>query len=132
MRSVCLVLLWVFIGPAWAQQPRAVDNRSRHACESIVAAQAWNPYAYIGREQCYDAVLSYRQEIARIYGKPQPSKRVVDVPAHGTPEAKKYGIACVGGLVMVRLKNGWEQALDPDRPLLHLPQLLAPGTFVFT
>ena len=45
-------------------------------------------------------------------GKPQASDEVVTLPAHGTPEAKRSGYACVGGLAMRRLQNGWEQVRD--------------------
>ena len=48
-------------------------------------------------------------------GRPQPSTKVLSVPAHGTEQAKRYGVACMGGLVMLRIKNGWQQALDNER-----------------
>jgi len=52
--------------------------------------------------------------VARIMGRPQPSTQVLHVPAHGSDDAKRYGVACMSGLVMLRLPNGWQQALDAE------------------
>ncbi len=111
--GICVLLLGC--SAVHAQRAISIDGRTPHTCESIVSGQPWNPYAYIGREHCYQSDDRYKQQVARIYGKPEPSLRVLSVPAHGTPDAKRYGVACMGGLVMLRLKNGWQQALDSDR-----------------
>ena len=92
-----------------------VDNRRGNGCDSITAQQPMNPYAYIMREHCHQSDARYKQAVAKIYGRPEPSLKVLFVPAHGSPDAKRYGVACVGGLVLVRVKNGWEQALDANR-----------------
>lgn len=45
-------------------------------------------------------------------GRPQASGAWLDIPAYGSPEAKRTGYACMGGLAMRRLANGWEQLRD--------------------
>ena len=84
-------------------------------CSVITKQNPANPYAYLFRNYCEQSDARMKQTIAKLYGRPQPSTKVLAVPAHGTPEAKRYGVACMGGLVMLRIKNGWEQALDADR-----------------
>lgn len=84
-------------------------------CSVITKQNPANPYAYLFRNYCEQSDARLKQTIAKIYGSPQPSTTVLTVPAHGTPEAKRYGVACMGGLVMLRIKHGWEQALDADR-----------------
>lgn len=83
-------------------------------CSVITEQNKANPYAYLFRDYCERSDARLKQQIARIYGRPQPSTRVLKVPAHGTPAAKRYGVACMGGLVMLRIKSGWEQALDAE------------------
>lgn len=84
-------------------------------CSVITSQQPGNPYAYLFRDHCERSDARMKQTVAKLYGRPQPSTTVLKVPAHGTPEAKRYGVACMGGLVMLRIKNGWEQALDAER-----------------
>jgi|GEM_PF-2807263 len=84
-------------------------------CSVITSQQPANPYAYLFRNYCEQSDARMKQTIAKLYGRPQPSTKVLSVPAHGTSEAKRFGVACMGGLVMLRIKNGWEQALDADR-----------------
>ncbi len=50
-----------------------------------------------------------------MHGHPIPSKTVLQLPAHGSAEAKRTGFECMAGLSMKRLANGWEQVLDADR-----------------
>ena len=83
-------------------------------CSVITKQNPLNPYAYLLRNHCEQSDARLKQTVAKLYGRPQPSTTVLTVPAHGTPEAKRYGVACMGGLVMLRIKNGWEQALDAD------------------
>jgi hypothetical protein len=45
-------------------------------------------------------------------GRPQASNEVLTLPAHGTAAAKQSGVACMSGLAMRRLSNGWEQVRD--------------------
>lgn len=70
------------------------------------------------RNVCEQSDARTKQSVARIMGRPQPSTRVLSVPAHGTDDAKRYGVACMGGLVMLRLPNGWQQALDAEHRYL--------------
>lgn len=85
-------------------------------CSAITSgSNGVNPYAYLFRDLCERTDARNKQSMARILGRPQPSTTVLKVPAHGTPDAQRYGVACMGGLVMLRIKNGWEQALDTDR-----------------
>ena len=115
MRRIVIGATLLVVGSVQAQKGTSVDNRPSHSCESIVRGQELNPYAYIFRNHCYQSDARYQQTVAKIYGRPQPSLDVARVPAHGTAEAKKWGVACMGGLVMLRIKNGWSQALDKDR-----------------
>ncbi|MDR6990295.1 hypothetical protein [Luteimonas sp. 3794] len=83
-------------------------------CSVITRDQRANPYAHLFRNMCEQSDARTKQSVARIMGRPQPSTRVLSVPAHGTDDAKRYGVACMGGLVMLRLPNGWQQALDAE------------------
>jgi hypothetical protein len=84
-------------------------------CSAITERNKGNPYAYVIREHCERTTSQYKQDVARIYGRPQPSTKVLTVPMHGSTEATRYGVSCMGGLVMLRIRNGWEQALDSDK-----------------
>mgnify|MGYP003581553671 CR=1 FL=1 len=83
-------------------------------CSVITRDQRANPYAHLFRNVCEQSDARTKQSVARIMGRPQPSTRVLSVPAHGTDDAKRYGVACMGGLVMLRPPNGWQQALDAE------------------
>lgn len=83
-------------------------------CSVITEQNRLNPYAYLFREQCERIDASAKQSMARTLGRPQPSKRVLSVPAHGTEDARRLGVACMSGLVVLRIENGWQQALDKD------------------
>lgn len=77
-------------------------------CEAYQRA-AGVPWARAVCEQTnYDFIDVY----ARHYGMPKASAEVISIPAHGTGEAKRYGVACMQGLAMKRLPNGWEQLRD--------------------
>ncbi len=56
----------------------------------------------------YDVINGY----AKHYGMPQASAEIISIPAHGTDDAKRYGVACMQGLAMKRLSNGWDQLRD--------------------
>lgn len=45
-------------------------------------------------------------------GTPRASNEVVRLPAYGSDASKESGTACIGGLAMRRLPNGWEQVRD--------------------
>lgn len=116
MRTLVIAMLALSL-PTNAQTKRYGDifYAQPQDCSSITKQSPLNPYAYLFRDYCEQSNARYKQTAAKIMGRPQPSTTVLKVPAHGTPEAKRYGVACMGGLVMLRIKNGWEQALDADR-----------------
>lgn len=74
-----------------------------HKPAAAVPAECNKPY----RDPWVDVLC---QTITR--GRPQGSASVVQLPAHGTAQAKSTGYACMGGLAMKRLANGWEQLND--------------------
>jgi len=115
MRWIMFAALLLGVFGAQAQRPVSVDNRRPNACETIVSGQELNPYAYVFRDHCRQIDAQSKQQIAKIYGRPQPSRRVLSVPAHGSPESKRLRISCIDGLVMLRIRGGWEQAVDEDR-----------------
>ena len=88
-------------------------------CASITRNNPYNPYAPIFRKHCEDSDTRTQQALAKLYGRPQPSTAVVELPAHGTPQAKRLGLACVGGTAMRRLSNGWEQLRDEQHRFLR-------------
>ncbi len=92
-----------------------ISDAQPQDCSIITRQNPGNPYAYLFRDHCEQSGARLKQSIAQIYGRPQPSTKVLSVPAHGTPEAKRHGVACMGGLVMLRIRNGWQQALDTER-----------------
>lgn len=68
----------------------------------------------------YDLGVGYS---ARAFGAPRPSLEVVPLPAHGSVEAKRFGVSCMGQLAMRRLENGWEQLRDKDGNYLRCRDL---------
>jgi len=61
---------------------------------------------------CRDLERVVLQGNARQFGAPQPSASITTAPTMGSAEAKRLGVACIGGSVMRRLTNGWEQMRD--------------------
>ena len=110
-----VLLLLPLVANAQAKRYGDVSYAQPHDCSVITKQNPYNPYAYLFRNHCEQSDARLKQTVARIRGRPQPSVKVLNVPAHGTDEAKRYGAACMGGLVMLRIKNGWEQALDADK-----------------
>lgn len=116
MRWIASFLMLMTTAQAMSQTPRYGDvsyQRPRD-CSIITERNKLNPFAHLFREQCERINASTKQSTARILGRPQPSRQALTVPAHGSDEAKRLGVACMGGLVMLRIENGWEQALDRD------------------
>lgn len=115
MRQVA-TLLFLLPMAAFAQSARNGDVSyiEPQDCSAITRDQRANPYAHLFRNLCEQQDARTKQTVARIMGRPQPSARVLRVPAHGSDEAKRHGVACIGGLVMLRLANGWQQALDAE------------------
>lgn len=62
-----------------------------------------------------DHINGSLRRTARARGVPIPSRRVFDLPPHGSKEAERTGLSCLGGLGFVRLDNGWKQLLTADR-----------------
>ena len=58
---------------------------------------------------CDQTESSTLQAEARRAGRPGPSDDVVRLQSLGSPEAKKTGLACVGGQAMRKIENGWQQ-----------------------
>lgn len=116
MRMFFVVLVYFLSTPAAAQSSRYGDLSYQRPqdCSSITEQNKLNPYAYLFRDHCERVDARTKQTTARILGRPQPSQRVLTVPTHGSDEAKRTGVACMGGLVMLRIENGWQQALDRD------------------
>ena len=115
MRWIAPFLALTLSLPASAQTPRNGNlSYQQQDCNIVVEYNKHNPYAYLFREHCEQVVAATKQSTARILGRPQPSTKILKVPAHGTDEAKRLGVACMGGLVMLRIENGWKQALDSD------------------
>jgi hypothetical protein len=114
MRGLTAMLCLLCISPTVAQTRGDVSYRQASGCNAIVEQNRANPYAYLFREHCEQTVARVNQGTARILGRPQPSLKVLDVPAHGTGDARRLGVACIGGLVMLRIENGWKQALDSE------------------
>lgn len=110
-----VILLLPFAANAQAKRYGDVSYAQPQDCNIITRQNPMNPYAYLFRNHCEQSDARYKQTVAKILGRPQPSTKVLSVPAHGTDQAKRYGVACMGGLVMLRIKNGWQQALDNDR-----------------
>jgi hypothetical protein len=110
------ILLVPLAANAQAKRYGDVSYAQPHDCSVLTSgSNRYNPYAYLFRNHCEQSDARLKQTFARIKGRPQPSTKVLNVPAHGTDDAKRHGVACMGGLVMLRIKNGWEQALDADK-----------------
>lgn len=116
MRWIAGIAMLMLAPHAWAQSARYgdVSYHQPQDCSVIVERNRANPYAYLFRDHCERVDAISKQSTARILGRPQPSQRVLSVPAHGMDEAKRTGVACMAGLVMLRIENGWQQALDKD------------------
>ena len=60
---------------------------------------------------------------ARRQGRPIPTIAVLKLPAHGTAKAKEWGFACISGVSMRRLPNGWEQLRTRDHQHIRCTSL---------
>lgn len=115
-------LLFVAEGQAQvrATQPRAkppiyVASKAKPLTPQDCEAFSHQPHP-LGRDWlrsvCEDTNFTMGTIYAKGYGMPRPSKAVISLPAHGSADAKTYGLSCMSGLAMRRLKNGWEQLRD--------------------
>jgi len=54
------------------------------------------------------------QDSAHRAGRPAPSSSVVNLPALGTPDAKRTGFVCISGQAFQRIEHGWSQLMAPE------------------
>jgi hypothetical protein len=94
-----------------APQANANDT-TPFQCERLTIAKTGSWVAPILRDFCEQQEASNGQAMAKILGKPRPSTQVYLLPGYGSAEAKRTGLACVGGTAMRKLTNGWEQLRD--------------------
>lgn len=116
MRWIAALLVSTLSGQVLAEgQPGVNLSYARSPnCVAITKQNKLNPFAYLFREYCEQIIATSKQGNTHRRGQPQPSRRVLVVPAHRSDEAKRLGVACMGGLVLLRIENGWKQALDAD------------------
>lgn len=109
--------LLVFQGNCDAQQKSTVSYTPPQDCNSLkdIYFKNKSPYEFLFLEHCERLRIDLKQNVARVYGRPQPSKRILSVPEHGSTESAKYGVSCINHLVMIKTKDGWVQALDGER-----------------
>lgn len=113
MKTVLAIAVAVAILPAPAQTPRNLDHGAkRQTCRDLLQGAPPLPHVLAIANMCERSDVTTAQQLARIYGRPVPSDRILDLPAHGTEWAKKLGYACISGTIMKRLPNGWEQVRD--------------------
>lgn len=121
VRAIILITL-LCAGPASAQQVHTAAGPQPQPRHEPKRKQPYNPGATpMNCDQspdprfrllCSDIERSHVQGNAKRQGLPVPSSDVVVLPAMGSTEAKTLGAACVGGIAMRRLSNGWEQLRD--------------------
>lgn len=117
-----------YAGPGERRVPE--PNRNRPKIESLNCERLLqnDPRPWV-HAYCEAVDYSMQDGISKYLGYPRPSRRVVEVPAIGTAEAKAAGVFCSEGRVIRRVGNGWEQALDRERnylrcrPSVELPSI---------
>lgn len=114
-------LLWLAL--AVGGLPASAQDTTPYNCEQFTVAKTGNWIAPIARDLCESQEAHGGQAFARIAGKPRPSTAVYELPAYGSAEAKRSGIACVGGTAMQRVRNGWGQLVDDDHDWLRCSDL---------
>jgi len=102
---------WLLAAALYAPLASANDT-TPFQCERLTIAKTRSWVAPILRDFCEQQEASNGQTMAKLLGKPRPSSQVYLLPSYGSPEAKRTGLACVGGTAMRRLTNGWEQLRD--------------------
>lgn len=90
----------------------SANDTTPFQCERLTIAKTRSWVAPILRDFCEKQEASNGQTMAKLLGKPRPSTQVYLLPSYGSLEAKRTGLACVGGTAMRRLTNGWEQLRD--------------------
>ena len=105
--------------------PASAQDTTPYNCEQFTVAKTGSWIAPIARDLCETQEARNGQAFARIAGKPRPSTAVYELPGYGSAEAKRSGIACIGGTAMQRVKNGWVQLVDLDHDWLRCRDLQA-------
>jgi len=117
--------------PASAQQIRSATGPARRALPAApvpahnsmarsttpfnCAQYAWPKHPHpAAKAYCDEIEANTLQNEARQAGRPGPSSEVIALPALGSADAKRSGMACVGGQALRRLSNGWEQVASPS------------------
>ena len=111
--------LWVVL----AVSPAIAQDTTPYNCERLTVAKTGSWAAPIIRDFCDTQEAHNGQAFAKLLGKPRPSTAVYQLPAYGSSEAKRTGIACIGGTAMQRLHNGWEQLRDSQHNWLRCRDL---------
>lgn len=119
IRSGLILSLVLLAAPLHAQQMRSATGPQpapRHepptptasnlGAEPLKCQQHIDPRI---RLYCAEVEKSLIQGEARRQGTPTPSSEIVRLPTYGSADAKRLGVACMGGTAMRRLSNGWEQ-----------------------
>ena len=97
------------------QAPMASANDTTPVqCERLTVAKTRSWTAPILRDFCENSEARNGQAMAKLLGKPRPSTQVYLLPGYGSAEAKRTGLACVGGTAMRKLSNGWQQLRDRE------------------
>lgn len=104
--------------PARVNVPAKVSSPKPFDCKAMTRSAPWQ--LHFCEQLDYDVGSGSTR---RLFGMPRPSREVVTLPAHGTSEAKRYGVACMNQLAMRRLDNGWEQLRDRDGNYLRCRDL---------
>lgn len=110
LSSACVMALG-FAGALYAPMANA-DDTTPFQCERLTIAKTKSWAAPILRDFCEKQEANHGQSMAKILGKPRPSSQVYLLPGYGSSEAKRTGLACIGGTAMRKLANGWEQLRD--------------------
>jgi len=97
-----------------APKPAAYDPLSRSTTPLNCQQYRGQKYPVDVQAYCQSIENSYIQGEARRVGRPSPSSSIVELPSLGSSEAKSSGYACVGGIAVRHLSNGWEQVSAAD------------------
>lgn len=110
MRELWILVLFFATAPAGAQQ----RDSTPFDCERIKGTVVNAFQAAVMRDLCRDLEANHVHSMAKLQGKPRPSKSVVRMPAYGSADGKAIGLVCMSGQAMRRLPDGWEQLRDRD------------------
>ena len=103
--------------------PGMAQDTTPYNCEQLSVAKTGSWAAPIVRDLCENQEARNGQVFAKLLGKPRPSTAVYELPGYGSADAKRTGIACVGGTAMQRVKNGWVQLRDREHNWLRCRDL---------